>query len=664
MADDAGALLVRTGLIDDQALLAARAARVQGGGTIGEQLVLAGALTDEALTEFYRSRLLVPRVNPNTLARLPANVVEAIPADMSIEFRAIPVSLDRDGNLTVAMSDPSDRHAVDEIGFFTGKYVVRAVATQMQIAWCLAHYYGHITELGRRLLKPTSAGPAIAPASAPATPEPIPRVRGFTGRVEATRHKVLPPVADGDAAPAPAPRPSDELLTPTAEDLARIKAAEAAPAPIAPESSGPYEEVVSLLDVDEEPPTPMPPKTVRRRPAEPDPPELAARSGELEAQERPAPEAHLSQPAVVVSLDDDDDDDADDADDADTDEAPTPRDDEPAIIHDPGAGDESQPILLVSRRPARDTLPDTDEDEDEEEPVLLERRKPPSDPPPRRKEKRTQVGVGIPERAPSTRPWAAATPADGVPRPVPAGRSEEMTRPHAGPATTTIDDPDEGWGPPGTTIPPPFLGAMPGTEPTPDDAIPIAGADEEDLSTPLVVAPVAPAAPAAPQSAARELEVAATRLVELLRQLDRATTRDEVIDALLAYLALSHDRVAFLALKNAALTPFQQRPPSPHKAPTLSLEEPSTLQDVVGTRLPYRGTLGDEPSRAFLTEAFGVPPGEVLILPVAVRERVVAVLYGDGRAGHSFDEHFAIAGRAAGLALERILQHKRASTQP
>src|SRR5688500_12802176 len=214
MADDAGALLVRTGLITDQALLAARQSRAQAGGTIGEHLVLSGIVADEALTEFYRSRLLVPRVNPNTLARLPANVVEAIPLDMAIEFRCVPVALDREGNLTCAMSDPSDSHAVDEIGFFTSKYVVRAVATQMQIAWCLAHYYGHITELGRRLLKPSAAGPALAPATptpASAAPaEAIPRVRGFTGRVEASRHKVLPPVVG--MAPVETARPTEQIL--------------------------------------------------------------------------------------------------------------------------------------------------------------------------------------------------------------------------------------------------------------------------------------------------------------------------------------------------------------------------------------------------------------------------------------------------------------------
>src|SRR5215468_4142077 len=127
VADDAGALLVRSGLVSSNALDDARARVASIGGTLGEQLVTSGAVTDDALTDFYRSRLLVPQVNPNALARLSAKVVATIPTDMAIELRAIPVSLDQDNNLTVAMSDPSDRHAVDEIAFFTGAYVVRAV---------------------------------------------------------------------------------------------------------------------------------------------------------------------------------------------------------------------------------------------------------------------------------------------------------------------------------------------------------------------------------------------------------------------------------------------------------------------------------------------------------------------------------------------------------
>src|SRR4029079_10841806 len=128
---------------------------------------------------------LVPQVNPNLLARLTPKIVAMIPSDMAIELRAIPVSLDGDNNLTVAMSDPSDRHAVDEIAFFTGAYIVRAVATQMQIAWCLAHYYGHVPPLGHRLLHASEvASPIRAAISAS---QQAPRTKGLTGKVDAAR---------------------------------------------------------------------------------------------------------------------------------------------------------------------------------------------------------------------------------------------------------------------------------------------------------------------------------------------------------------------------------------------------------------------------------------------------------------------------------------------
>src|SRR5215470_16814724 len=189
VADDAGALLVRSGLVSPNALDDARARVASIGGTLGEQLVTCGAIADDDLTDFYRSRLLVPQVNPNTLARLTPKVVAAIPSDMAIELRAIPVSLDGDNNLTVAMSDPSDRHAVDEIAFFTGGYVVRAVADQMQIGWCLAHYYGHVTALGQRLLR-TAQSSAPVRAAVGRTP----RTKGLTGKVNATRHRAVAPV--------------------------------------------------------------------------------------------------------------------------------------------------------------------------------------------------------------------------------------------------------------------------------------------------------------------------------------------------------------------------------------------------------------------------------------------------------------------------------------
>ena len=84
------------------------------------------------------------------------------------------------------------------------------------------------------------------------------------------------------------------------------------------------------------------------------------------------------------------------------------------------------------------------------------------------------------------------------------------------------------------------------------------------------------------------------------------------------------------------------------------------MQDVVGTRLPYRGPMLDDTSRAFLAAVLaGSAPSEVLLVPVTVRERVVGVLFGEQRMRHTFDDQIALAARAAGIALERILKAKR-----
>jgi hypothetical protein len=88
----------------------------------------------------------------------------------------------------------------------------------------------------------------------------------------------------------------------------------------------------------------------------------------------------------------------------------------------------------------------------------------------------------------------------------------------------------------------------------------------------------------------------------------------------------------------------------------MRLDQPSTMQDVVGTRLPYRGPMHDDASRSFLSTVLGASPAEILLVPVALRERVVGVLFGEQRLRHTFDDQLALASRAAGQALERILK--------
>ena len=774
VADDAGALLVRAGLIADQALSSARSAQRHTGGTLGEHLVAGGAVADDALTEFYRSRLMVPQVSPTTLAKLPPTVTSLLPADMAVEFRVMPVSLDKDGNLTVAMSDPSDRHAVDEIGFFTGKYVVRAVATQMQIAWCLAHYYDYVTELAERLMQPVATmvkAPAPTPSAAP-TPS---RARGDTAKVDAARHRVLVPVT---TPPPIAPRPDASALERSAPHAARpARAASVLPPPPPPDDDD--EPEITAIEAEEpdesdggafapEPPlAPKPPPGVklpppvqladdafgsptvvvsaeatrpqRTRPAAPDPPELAARSGELQFHIR---DGRVDAPAVTIEINLGDEPALDAAvveldrrraspppvtletDGEVSAPAPLADRDDLAIVHDTLVDTESAPILLEHFRrgePPPTEAPNTPEhttDEPSGPVLLLERKKRGVIP---RRDKHTVLGIGllgpIPRsteppplgpRSPTLAPPVGGAPFSGS---VHEGRTDTDAEARAAAAdaappaeavpTAVTDEEaatrrvevevrpgnvDDGWegdtaekfGPPGTTIPPPFLGAALPIDDPPSGRIPLATSDGD--SSRLVVGTTGPVpvprdttAPTGPSRSrtlapppdaavlARQLEEASLALVDLLRGLDGATSRDHVIAMLVDFVGSSHHRVAFLAAKGGVLTAFMQVPPPVAGADSasLSLSTPSTFQDVVGTRLPYRGPIGDAASRGLVKAMFGSPTDDILAVPVAVRDRVVGVIYADGRHRHSYDEHVTVAGRAAGLALERVLKGKR-----
>jgi len=828
VADDAGALLVRSGLITPGALADARARTESHGGTIGEQLVVMGALGDEALTDFYRSRLLVPQVNPNTLARLPIKVVAAIPSDMAIELRAVPVALDAENNLTVAMSDPSDRNAVDEITWFTGAYVVRAVATQMQIAWCLAHYYGHVTALGQRLMQQTGTAAPVSP--------PVTRTKGMTGKVEAMRHRAMapitgpvnvprptsgqiavpssaaaaaqaptvPPIAEPVAAPAgpvsgphgvPTASPTAKTLPPIAPaspavqrslgvddstprieqavravsqpdtadnsdgvpDRPRARTASGeirvpgrrAPSikPPVPEPHGDDDESgpVMTIEVNDDPiedetaPRKMVP--VRKRKAKTDPPELAARAGEVELHTGPIRKATVDEePKIIIG---------------DLEDHPTmavtetsgelrvlarpePSSAAPSatieVSEETSAGvviteqpyRDSQPVLLERRRPsdqpanqvpvARQPIEPEPEADDEGEVIVLA---PKAKAAVVRTPKHTQIGIGalpaatavrshrdtetsgIPDAlddAPTGEAHVRDTDATIVTQAAPRGEDHTPTGdrlvappspddtdsglapppppvrhdpdvddepaappPPSKPEPMKLDyDPlDDGWGPPGTTIPPPLLGSVPGSDDPGMGRIPVSNVDAQ----PLIVAPAVPpeaVRSGGVQTPARALEDATARLIEVIRQLDHAETRDDVVNIMIAHLAETHTRAGFFVIKRDELSAYaiQPRPPTqPFGA--LKLDRPSTLADIVGTRLPYRGPIPDETSRQFLTAVLGMCPAEILLVPVAVRERVVGVLFGEARTRHTFDDQLAFASRAAGMALERILKARR-----
>jgi len=112
-----------------------------------EQLVLLGAIDEEQLCECTVRAAWVPRCPVEELARIPLPVLACLPPEVAAEHRAVPVGFDSDGDVRVAMLDPTDLAAVKEVEFFAGRRVMREAAAATPIAWALYSHYGRRSPL-------------------------------------------------------------------------------------------------------------------------------------------------------------------------------------------------------------------------------------------------------------------------------------------------------------------------------------------------------------------------------------------------------------------------------------------------------------------------------------------------------------------------------------
>jgi hypothetical protein len=270
VADTSGLMLLRAGLLTQEQLARANQSRRQHGGTLGCHLIALDLVSEEQLADFYRHRLMVPKIGRDALETVSKKVLAIVPPDMAAEFRVVPVSVDREGNLTLAMADPSDTHAVDEVGFFTGHFVMRAVTTESVIAWALDKYYSIATDripTAEAPPPPAEAAPAAAPetpapAAPPAEAEPTPAPPGDGEVVLLTKPKKGKGRRGAKAAAEPAPAAAAEAeaaVEVTVKDAAAAEAevtvkdaaaAEPAPAPVPPAPSEVVVEAASTADAE------------------------------------------------------------------------------------------------------------------------------------------------------------------------------------------------------------------------------------------------------------------------------------------------------------------------------------------------------------------------------------------------------------------------------
>ncbi len=139
MFEDVGQKLLEARVIDDAALQKAHLSMKNAGGTLTSNLIKVGAVTEEGLGEFLADLYRVPAVDLRKVEADPA-CVKLLPADVALKFMALPLS--RNGRrLTVAMVNPSNIFALDDIKFITGFEVEPVVAPEPALKKALDKYY-------------------------------------------------------------------------------------------------------------------------------------------------------------------------------------------------------------------------------------------------------------------------------------------------------------------------------------------------------------------------------------------------------------------------------------------------------------------------------------------------------------------------------------------
>src|SRR5437773_2113249 len=159
MAVKLGEMLIKAGLLTPQKLQEALEYQKTNGGKLGLNLVKLGFVKEEDITRVLSQQYGVPAINL-TKVEVDDTVVKLIPSEVAQKYLIMPIS--RTGaTLTIAMVDPTNVFAMDDIKFMTGYNVEPVVASELAIKEAIDKYYGssHQLELKKVMDEITETDP-------------------------------------------------------------------------------------------------------------------------------------------------------------------------------------------------------------------------------------------------------------------------------------------------------------------------------------------------------------------------------------------------------------------------------------------------------------------------------------------------------------------------
>lgn len=138
-----GEMLIENGVIDEVQLEGALTRQKQWGGRLGENLVKQGFVSEITLLKFLSKQLDLPCADLSKIEIKP-EVYNLISVDLAQKNKVLPLRLKKTDVKTilyVAMSDPTNNMAIDEICFVSSHMVNPVIATASQIENAIEKYY-------------------------------------------------------------------------------------------------------------------------------------------------------------------------------------------------------------------------------------------------------------------------------------------------------------------------------------------------------------------------------------------------------------------------------------------------------------------------------------------------------------------------------------------
>jgi type IV pilus assembly protein PilB len=140
-----GEILIKESLITSEQLNQALQYQKQHGGRLGSCLMKLGFVSDDEITGVLSRQYGVPSINLKYY-EVDSSVIKLIPQDTAIRYQIVPLS--RVGStLTIAMTDPTNVFAMDDIKFMTGFNVEPVVASETAISEAIQKFYGDVSSV-------------------------------------------------------------------------------------------------------------------------------------------------------------------------------------------------------------------------------------------------------------------------------------------------------------------------------------------------------------------------------------------------------------------------------------------------------------------------------------------------------------------------------------